>query len=296
MVRFQHRGRSEKLGRSCPSALWAALIAAFTIGERQVISSAPAVARNFGPVFTLPAIGPENPISMSATTKRRGSASASDPRKLGFVRLLGPGLITGASDDDPSGIATYSQAGAQFGFAISWTMLFTYPRWWRFSRSAPELAGRRVRVSLGIAPALPKLGSASDCRSAFHCKHNQYRCRSRCDGRRFRIADGRTDTGLRDRFRVIECDPSDLHGVFPVRYRSKMVDPCPIRLFRHRYGRQIPWGEAARGLLLLTFFPHVAFWTTVVAVLGTTISPYLFFWQAAQEVEDIRVEPQRKPP
>ena len=127
MVRFQHRGRSEKLGRSCPSALWAALIAAFTIGERQVISSAPAVARNFGPVFTLPAIGPENPISMSATTKRRGSASASDPRKLGFVRLLGPGLITGASDDDPSGIATYSQAGAQFGFAISWTMLFTYP-------------------------------------------------------------------------------------------------------------------------------------------------------------------------
>ena len=58
---------------------------------------------------------------------------------------------------------------------------------------------------------------------------------------------------------------------------------------------QIPWGEAARGLLLPTFFPHVAFWTTVVAVLGTTISPYLFFWQAAQEVEDIRVEPQRKP-
>src|SRR5215472_9194483 len=46
------------------------------------------------------------------------------PRLLG---ILGPGLITGASDDDPSGIATYAQAGAQFGYAISWTMLFTYP-------------------------------------------------------------------------------------------------------------------------------------------------------------------------
>jgi Mn2+/Fe2+ NRAMP family transporter len=58
---------------------------------------------------------------------------------------------------------------------------------------------------------------------------------------------------------------------------------------------EIPWPEAARGFLLPTFQPDVAFWTTVVAVLGTTISPYLFFWQAAQEVEEIRVEPERKP-
>ena len=57
----------------------------------------------------------------------------------------------------------------------------------------------------------------------------------------------------------------------------------------------IPWAEAASGFLLPTFLPDAAFWTTVVAVLGTTISPYLFFWQAAQEVEDIRLEPQRKP-
>jgi Mn2+/Fe2+ NRAMP family transporter len=55
---------------------------------------------------------------------------------------------------------------------------------------------------------------------------------------------------------------------------------------------EIPWPEAARSFLLPTFRPDVAFWTTVVAVLGTTVSPYLFFWQAAQEVEDIRVEPE----
>src|SRR5437763_7934329 len=63
---------------------------------------------------------------MSEATKR-GPAPTFDPKRLRLVRLLGPGLITGASDDDPSGIATYSQAGAQFGFAISWTMLFSYP-------------------------------------------------------------------------------------------------------------------------------------------------------------------------
>src|SRR5947207_768652 len=65
-------------------------------------------------------------VSRSETAKH-GPASAFDPKKVRLIRVLGPGLITGASDDDPSGIATYSQAGAQFGFAISWTMLFSYP-------------------------------------------------------------------------------------------------------------------------------------------------------------------------
>src|SRR5205809_4112231 len=64
---------------------------------------------------------------MSLTAKRDRRASTFDLSKLPLLRLLGPGLITGASDDDPSGIGTYSQAGAQFGFAISWTMLFSYP-------------------------------------------------------------------------------------------------------------------------------------------------------------------------
>src|SRR5437763_14633843 len=63
---------------------------------------------------------------MSEATKR-GPAPTPASTQLQFVQLLGPGLITGASDDDPSGIATYSQAGAQFGFASSWTMLFSYP-------------------------------------------------------------------------------------------------------------------------------------------------------------------------
>jgi Mn2+/Fe2+ NRAMP family transporter len=58
---------------------------------------------------------------------------------------------------------------------------------------------------------------------------------------------------------------------------------------------EIPWAEAARGFFIPTFLPDAAFWTTVVAVLGTTISPYLFFWQASQEVEEIRAARERKP-
>jgi Mn2+/Fe2+ NRAMP family transporter len=56
-----------------------------------------------------------------------GPSPVVEPTKPRLLGVLGPGLITGASDDDPSGIATYSQAGAQFGYALTWTMLFTYP-------------------------------------------------------------------------------------------------------------------------------------------------------------------------
>jgi NRAMP (natural resistance-associated macrophage protein)-like metal ion transporter len=64
---------------------------------------------------------------MSSSADRDRSGREPKPKALRLTRLLGPGLITRASDDDPSGIGTYSQAGAQFGFAISWTMLFSYP-------------------------------------------------------------------------------------------------------------------------------------------------------------------------
>src|SRR5450759_1258156 len=62
-----------------------------------------------------------------AAKSSTASQVAKKPTQSRLLRALGPGLITGAADDDPSGIATYSQAGAQFGFAITWTLLFTYP-------------------------------------------------------------------------------------------------------------------------------------------------------------------------
>src|SRR5689334_22547522 len=90
-------------------------------------------------------------------TRRSKRNKSGDPKeRVGSFRslltsVLGPGLVTGASDDDPSGIATYSQAGAQFGFAISWTLLFTYP----LMAAIQEISGRIGRTTgRGIAANL----------------------------------------------------------------------------------------------------------------------------------------------
>src|SRR5450631_1733634 len=84
-------------------------------------------------------------------TERTPDVGKDRPRKLGFLRRFGPGFITGASDDDPSGIATYSQVGAQFGYSMLWTMLFTYP----LMAAIQEISGRLGRVTgRGIAGTL----------------------------------------------------------------------------------------------------------------------------------------------
>src|SRR5579872_2701223 len=83
-----------------------------------------------------------------ARLARRSPDAVVGPSKPRWLELLGPGLITGASDDDPSGIATYSQAGAQFGLAIGWSMLLTYP----LMAVTQEISGRIGRVTgRGIA-------------------------------------------------------------------------------------------------------------------------------------------------
>jgi hypothetical protein len=91
------------------------------------------------------------PSPSSKTTSGVKAAYAPLTLKDKVLRVLGPGLITGASDDDPSGIATYSQAGAQFGFSITWTLLFTYP----FMAAIQEISGRIGRITgQGIAANL----------------------------------------------------------------------------------------------------------------------------------------------
>src|SRR5436190_6413422 len=232
---------------------------------------------------------------MSEATKR-GPAATLDPKRLRLVRLLGPGLITGASDDDPSGIATYSQAGAQFGFTVSWTMLLTYP----LMAVVQEISARIGRTTgHGIAGNMRKHYPAWQLKTLviLLCLANT-------------INIGADLGAMGDAVSLLIGGPRLLYvlafGVLCAalqvymkyaRYVSVLKWLC-LALFAY-FGTvmvvHVPWGEAAWGLLVPTLSSTGEFWTMVVAILGTTISPYLFFWQASQEVEDIKDVPERQP-
>jgi len=210
--------------------------------------------------------------------------------------MLGPGLITGASDDDPSGIGTYSQAGAQFGFSISWTLLFAYPL---------IVAIQQISAQIGRTTGR---GIAANVR-----RHYPNWLLQVIVGLLFianTINIGADLGAMGDAVTLLIGGPHLLYVVLFgalcallevfMQYRRyvAVLRWLTVALFAY-FGTilvvQIPWAEAIRGFLIPTFAPDAALWTTVVAVLGTTISPYLFFWQASQEVEDIRAVPERKP-
>jgi NRAMP (natural resistance-associated macrophage protein)-like metal ion transporter len=218
------------------------------------------------------------------------------PTKPRLLRVLGPGLVTGASDDDPSGIATYSQAGAQFGFAISWTLLFSYP-----------LMVAIQQISARIGRTTGK-GIAGNIRQHYPNWLLQGIVALLFIANTINIG---ADLGaMADALRLLIGGPQLLHVIFFAALCAVLqvfmdytryvwvLKWLTLSLFAY-FGTimvvQIPWAEAARGFFVPTFSADASFWTTVVAVLGTTISPYLFFWQASQEVEDIRAEPERKP-
>ena len=241
------------------------------------------------------------PIMTTPSSKgvRSVSEMAPTPPATGKRRLLGvlgPGLITGASDDDPSGIATYSQAGAQLGYSITWTMLFSYPLMTviqeisaRIGRTTGQgIAGNiRQHYSNGLLQAIVALLFVAN------------------------ILNIGADLGaMGDALALLIGGPrlayvvgfGTLCGLLQVFMKySRYVGVLKwltLALFAY-FGTvmvvKIPWGEAVRGFLVPTFSLDPAFWTTVVAIMGTTISPYLFFWQASQEAEDTKEEPQRKP-
>jgi NRAMP (natural resistance-associated macrophage protein)-like metal ion transporter len=220
----------------------------------------------------------------------------SAPSKLRILRVLGPGLITGASDDDPSGIATYSQAGAQLGFSVTWTMLFSYPLMaviqeisarigrttgrgiaGNIRRHYPNWLLQAIVVLLFAANILnigADLGAMGDAAALL------------IEGPRlaYVVAFG-VFCGLLQIF----MQYSRYVGVL------KWFTLALLAYFGTVMVVKIPWGEALRGFLIPTLSFEPAFWTTVVAIMGTTISPYLFFWQASQEAEDTKEEPLRKP-
>ncbi|HZX28626.1 MAG TPA: divalent metal cation transporter [Telluria sp.] len=206
------------------------------------------------------------------------------------VKALGPGLITGAADDDPSGIATYSQAGAQFGFNTLWTLVLTYP----FMVGIQLVSARIGRVTgkglaanirrayspwllyavvllllaanvINIAADIAAMGEAMFLVTKIGSPHN------------YSLGMG---------FLCLT-----LQIFLPYRTYVRYLKWLTLGLLAYVaavFAVKMPWAEVAAR----TVWPHFAFTresvALIVAIFGTTISPYLFFWQASQEVEEIR--------
>jgi NRAMP (natural resistance-associated macrophage protein)-like metal ion transporter len=207
----------------------------------------------------------------------------------GLLSKLGPGLVTGASDDDPSGIATYSQVGAQFGYTLLWTMLLSYP----LMAAIQEICGRIGRVTgCGLAANLRKnypkpilvfvllLMSAAN---VFNLGAD-----IGAMGSSMALLIPRSTTLFTVVFGVFS-----LVVVILVPYTSyaKYLKWLTLSLFAYvgvAFMVHIPWGQVLHATLVPRMHLSRESLVALIAVLGTTISPYLFFWQASQEAEEVK--------
>ena len=235
-------------------------------------------------------------VRQDGPVKPNGNGLPSRQRKLDWRRVVGPGLITGASDDDPSGIATYSQAGAQFGYGLGWAMILTYPLMCavqmvsaRIGRvTGHGLAGNLVRhypAWLGNGLVLlvliantinigANLGAMADATALV--------------------------SGLPPQLFLLAFAVFCATAEVVLRYQAyaRVLKWLTLALLSYvvtLFLVDIPWSSAVRGLVL----PGVE-WNTetlmmIVAIFGTTISPYLFFWQASQEAEEVDDNPDAQP-
>ncbi len=211
------------------------------------------------------------------------------PPPSSLLRRLGPGLITGAADDDPSGIATYSQVGAQFGYGLAWTMLFSLP----FMIVIQEVSSRIGCVTgRGIADNLRRHYPRWLLRAVVLLLLSANVINLGADlgamGAAARLLLGGSARLYTVAFGVL-CVLAEIF----VRYAtySGLLKWLTVSLFAYVavvFAVHVPWNRA----LLATLVPRLAFdpgqATALVAVLGTTISPYLFFWQSSLEVENLR--------
>jgi NRAMP (natural resistance-associated macrophage protein)-like metal ion transporter len=204
-----------------------------------------------------------------------------------FLRILGPGVVTGAADDDPSGIATYSQAGAQFGLSLPWTMLFALPL-----MTAVQEACMRVGAvtGKGLAAAIRDNYSKSVLYPVVILVVMA------------NTLNVGTDLGaMAASTRLLVDLPYPLLAVgyavvillleVFLSYRTyvRVLKWLALALFAYMITAflvHVPWNEVIKA----TFIPQIQFSPAyiyiLVAIFGTTISPYLFFWQASETVED----------
>lgn len=209
------------------------------------------------------------------------------PQIKAFWNALGPGLITGAADDDPSGIGTYTVAGAQFGGAFLWSAFLTWPL-----MAAVQMACARVGMTSGeglgsaLSKKLPRPLLILICLALFLANS---------------LNIGADLSAMGDGMEMLHLGPSPLWilifaaaitwATIFLRYHQIAGVLKWLALFLFAYVATVfilkpDWSQVLRQTFSLPRLNGKEQWAMLVAILGTTISPYLFFWQAAQEVEE----------
>jgi len=213
-----------------------------------------------------------------------------EPRKKGpinVLRVLGPGLITGAADDDPSGIATYSQAGAQFGYALCWTMLLTLPLMaaiqiisgnigWQTRRGlahnlAQHVPGAVLYALIALLVVANTINIAADLAAMAEV---------------VRLVFGGPALAYTGAF-GLGCLAAEVLVPYH-RYAGylKFLTLVLLVYVATAFSVEVPWSRVFAATLIPALLPDRDYLLTILAVFGTTISPYLFFWQASQEAEE----------
>ena len=212
-----------------------------------------------------------------------------------WAKELGPGLVTGAADDDPSGIATYSQAGAQFGVHLLWTMVLTYPL-----MCAVQLISARIGrvtgagLAANMAKILPRPVLLALVGLLFVANSINVGADLAAMGDATELATGINGHAATLAFALVSLI---LQIFVPYRHYSQYLKWITLALLAYVavvLMVRVDWGAVALGLV----WPRVdgaAAITTIVAIFGTTISPYLFFWQSSQEVEEVQERKGAKP-
>jgi len=232
----------------------------------------------------------------AAMAIKDGASMTSRARSLRTLwTALGPGLITGAADDDPSGIATYSQAGAQFGFALTWTMFLTLP-FMVAIQTISACIGWQTRRGLAwnIAQRLPRPVLCGLVALLVVANTINIAADLAAMGEAVRLVAGGVAVVYALAFGVV-CLIAQI--IVPYhRYAGylKFLTLVLLVYVATAFVVHIPWGTVA----VSTFVPRLSldrdFILMIVAVFGTTISPYLFFWQASQEAEESRLSHRRR--
>ncbi len=221
--------------------------------------------------------------SVQKETKQAGALE----RIKVYVRALGPGLVTGASDDDPSGIGTYSQTGAAFGYAQLWTMLFTIP----LMIGTQEICAR-IALETGS-------GLAANIRKHFPKPVLYFSVTLLFAANTINLgadlgamaAAGKLLLGIPFLIWLVAITVVSAVLVVWVDYHryARVLRFLTLSLFAYLlvpFVSSMDWGQAVRSTVLPTVQLDKDYLLNLVALLGTTISPYLFFWQANQEVEE----------